>query len=233
MQEVGAALGVSQDAAKMRVFRAINRLRKHLARKDVLITSAALAAVLLADGSPARAYAMEAHNGAHGSGQPPERASQIAFSTMLTVKRARRATAICAVFCGLIVITGTAFLATKSITPGANPLSKQAVVLKTGDVKVAANAGSAATVDLNKPLVLLDKELVGDYYVCPLCKCYYTPDLAGRIGYNEGAPDFHQLVHVRTVPAGYFKFLPEYLGIVDKAVAAAQSARASRPGGGG
>ncbi len=46
MRELGAALGISEDAAKMRVSRALERLRDHLARSGVTCGVAALGALL-------------------------------------------------------------------------------------------------------------------------------------------------------------------------------------------
>jgi RNA polymerase sigma factor (sigma-70 family) len=46
LQEVGAVLGLSENAARMRVDRALEKLRAQLARKGVTSTSAALAVVL-------------------------------------------------------------------------------------------------------------------------------------------------------------------------------------------
>jgi hypothetical protein len=43
---VGSALGVSENAARMRVDRALERLRHELARRGVVSTAAALASVL-------------------------------------------------------------------------------------------------------------------------------------------------------------------------------------------
>src|SRR5207247_1923761 len=46
LKEVGLALGLSENAARMRVERALDKLRARLARKGVTSTSAALALLL-------------------------------------------------------------------------------------------------------------------------------------------------------------------------------------------
>src|SRR5690348_11562707 len=47
-QEVGASLGTSEDAAKMRVSRAVEKLRKFFVRRGVALSAAALGAALTA-----------------------------------------------------------------------------------------------------------------------------------------------------------------------------------------
>jgi len=46
LKETGAALGLSEDAARMRVTRAVEKMRRHLARAGVVLPAAALAALL-------------------------------------------------------------------------------------------------------------------------------------------------------------------------------------------
>src|ERR1035437_426822 len=49
MKEVGAALGGSEDAAKMRVNRAVEKLRTHFARRGVTLTATAIASAVAAN----------------------------------------------------------------------------------------------------------------------------------------------------------------------------------------
>ena len=49
LREVGAALGASEDAARMRVDRALEKLRKFLTRQGVMLSATGLAAVLTAE----------------------------------------------------------------------------------------------------------------------------------------------------------------------------------------
>ena len=46
LKEIGAALGLSEDAARMRVSRSLEKLRRHLAQAGVVLPSAALAGLL-------------------------------------------------------------------------------------------------------------------------------------------------------------------------------------------
>ena len=52
LAEVGRALGASEEAARKRVDRALEKLRQYLARKGITATSGALAAVLVANAAP-------------------------------------------------------------------------------------------------------------------------------------------------------------------------------------
>src|SRR6185503_13699668 len=51
-REVGAALGITEEAAKKRVQRGLEKLRSRLAREGVVISTAALGTTLLAHGAP-------------------------------------------------------------------------------------------------------------------------------------------------------------------------------------
>jgi RNA polymerase sigma factor (sigma-70 family) len=76
MREIGAALGGSEDAAKMRVNRAVEKLRRHLARHGVMTPAAALAAavsahsVQAAPGALAQSISSTAVTIANGSAAP-------------------------------------------------------------------------------------------------------------------------------------------------------------------
>ena len=50
LKETGAALGLSEDAARMRVTRALEKMRRHLARAGVILPAAALAGLLTEKG---------------------------------------------------------------------------------------------------------------------------------------------------------------------------------------
>ncbi len=59
LSEIGAGLGVSEDAARMRVNRALDRLRRFFAARNITLSAAALAALLPLTVRPAPAHAAE------------------------------------------------------------------------------------------------------------------------------------------------------------------------------
>jgi RNA polymerase sigma factor (sigma-70 family) len=70
LQEVGTALGATEDAAKMRLHRALEKLRKFFSQRGVTLSAAALAAVLAANSSiaaPAGFAATISTNAAKGA----------------------------------------------------------------------------------------------------------------------------------------------------------------------
>lgn len=60
LAEIGAGQGISEDAARMRVNRALDRLRRWFAARNVALSAAALAALLPLSVRPAPAHAAEA-----------------------------------------------------------------------------------------------------------------------------------------------------------------------------
>jgi RNA polymerase sigma factor (sigma-70 family) len=60
LAEIGAGQGISEDAARMRVNRALDRLRRFFAARNVALSAAALAAVLPSAVHPAPVHAAEA-----------------------------------------------------------------------------------------------------------------------------------------------------------------------------
>ncbi len=60
LAEIGAGLSISEDAARMRVSRALDRLRRWFAKRNVALSAAALAALLPQAVRPAPAHATEA-----------------------------------------------------------------------------------------------------------------------------------------------------------------------------
>ena len=60
LAEIGAARGISEDAARMRLNRALDRLRRWFAARNVLLSAAALAALLPLAVRPAPAHCAEA-----------------------------------------------------------------------------------------------------------------------------------------------------------------------------
>ena len=60
LAEIGDARGISEDAARMRLNRALERLRRFFARRNVLLSAAALAALLPQAVHPAPAHCAEA-----------------------------------------------------------------------------------------------------------------------------------------------------------------------------
>ena len=89
LAEIGAARGISEDAARMRLNRALDSLRRFFARRDVLLSAAALAALLPQAVHPAPAHCAEAllrpglpPAAAPASGTPAHVIAQGAIHTM-------------------------------------------------------------------------------------------------------------------------------------------------------
>ena len=107
LAEIGAGLGVSEDAARMRVNRALDRLRRFFAKRNVALSAAALAALLPNAVHPAPAHAADllARLPLPNTGDPsaPTHAQTIAQGAIHTMKLHRLrlqlgATAVVAVF---------------------------------------------------------------------------------------------------------------------------------------
>ena len=81
LREVGTALGVSDDTAQKCITRALDRLRKIFARRDVTLSVAALAAIL-----PARAVELAPLTLAHTATQASTSTAIISVSTTALVK---------------------------------------------------------------------------------------------------------------------------------------------------
>ncbi len=92
LRETGAALGLSEDAARMRVGRALDKMRRHLARAGMVVPAAALAALLLensAQAAPASLVAALTHgplSGAAPAALPASRSRDFAKGTLRAMK---------------------------------------------------------------------------------------------------------------------------------------------------
>ena len=108
LAEVGARLGVSENAARMRVARAVERLRRHLAREGAILGSAALAALLA--GHAAQAAPVSAVVLPVSVGLVAAKAAQLA-SGVLHAMSMKTATAFASLFAVAAVVTTVAVAA--------------------------------------------------------------------------------------------------------------------------
>jgi RNA polymerase sigma factor (sigma-70 family) len=136
LRSVGAALGVSQDAARMRVDRALDRLRAALARRGITATATALSSAL-------GAHAMEVI--------PAGLASQVAATALSGAGAASAANGVLAMLSHLqthLVVMKTSYIAA-SITAAlaAVPLVVQHQRLEARQAEVSALRQQAAALD--------------------------------------------------------------------------------------
>lgn len=103
--ELGATLAVSEDAARMRVDRALEKLRQALVRRGVTSTSAALAAGLTAEGALAAPAGLGASITAHALAGAPLASGAVAVKFIGFMSTTKLAVGVA----GLAVIAATAF----------------------------------------------------------------------------------------------------------------------------
>jgi RNA polymerase sigma factor (sigma-70 family) len=125
LAEVGRALGVSEDAAQMRVSRAVDRLRAFFARTGVTrLDACALANVLWANGA-ARAVPRAVLVGAFRAARavPPAGGAAAALARAVAWGRAR-AVAVAAVAATVVGTAGTIYLLERAVLHGpATPIA--------------------------------------------------------------------------------------------------------------
>ncbi len=184
-REVAAALGTSEDGARMRVDRALDKLRRFFAKKSVALSATALAGALTANVAQAAPAGLAATAGATalaGAGGTLTTTSTIVLAKgaiqmmfIAQLKTAALITAACVVVAGSGVIVAKEVLA-----PPATPVSAQAEQksppLDTVTNAAATIAWGAVTNELQAGLVPLGKGAEGDWgkdeesiFFCPKC----------------------------------------------------------------
>jgi hypothetical protein len=173
-QEVATALGTSEDGARMRVDRALDKLRRFFAKKSVALSATALAGALTANAAQAAPAGVTALAGAGGpltttsTKVLAKGAIQMMFIAQL--KTAALITAACVVVAGSGVI-----VAKEGLTPSVAPVSAQAEQksppLATVTNVAATIAWGAVTNELQAGLVPLGSDAATDWiaFSCPTC----------------------------------------------------------------
>lgn len=116
MKEVGLAMGISEDAAKMRISRAVAKLRQLLAGQGVDISPAALAAVVPIYATPAAPASLMAMASSAALGSVAETPALIAKGAlhMMTMAKIKAA----AVVLGIVLMAAAAPLAWLALAQG-------------------------------------------------------------------------------------------------------------------
>ena len=115
-KEVAQALGISEDTAKKRLSRAIERLRAIFARRGVAVPSAALGAVLIANSAPAAPAGLSLAIAAAAVAKAPAAASTVALAkTLLNIMAWAKVKTAAAVVVGVLFAAGTTTVTVQQI----------------------------------------------------------------------------------------------------------------------
>jgi len=131
MREIGAALGASEDAAKMRVNRAVEKLRRFLARRGIVVPVAVLTAAISANSvqSAPAALAKTAVAVALAKGPTASAATLTLSKGVLKIMAWTKARSAIAAGIATLLVTGTATVVVQKISPpvpvSAGPLTVQ------------------------------------------------------------------------------------------------------------
>jgi RNA polymerase sigma factor (sigma-70 family) len=142
-REVGNALGVSEEAARKRISRALERLRQHLTRAGGEALSVAALALLLGKLSQSAPSALIASTAAAATGAASASATALAKGAILMAAISKTKSILAAAVVVLLLSGSAAFLIHLAIPPAANT---QAIptVSPNAPVKVAAAATALA-----------------------------------------------------------------------------------------
>jgi RNA polymerase sigma factor (sigma-70 family) len=143
LRDVGTAMGVSEDAAKQRVCRAIEKLRKSFARRGVTTSSAGVAAFLACAVKPASSKAAETALQAWAASAPAAAVHGVAASAMTIPKVAAGFLVATTLVAGAVAIHA----ASAQNAPSAAPVIAAAAVSSD-----AASSDAAAAPPATQPL---------------------------------------------------------------------------------
>jgi RNA polymerase sigma factor (sigma-70 family) len=131
MKEVGAALGASENAAKMRVNRAVEKLRRFFTRRGIVVPVAVLMAAISANSvqSAPAALARTATTVALAKGTAASSPTLTLIKGVLTIMAWTKAKTAIVAGIGTLLVAGTTIVVVKKISPpitaSANPLAVQ------------------------------------------------------------------------------------------------------------
>jgi uncharacterized protein (TIGR03435 family) len=116
LKEVGQALGVSEDAAKKRVSRALERLRAIFVRRGIVLPAAALAAALAANSAQAAPIGLSSAIAATAVAKAPAAASATALAkTVVKIMAWAKAKTVAIVAVGVLCAAGTTTVTVRQI----------------------------------------------------------------------------------------------------------------------
>lgn len=190
LRETGAALGVSEAAAQMRVVRSLEKLRRFFARRGVTVAGLLLASLLTTRAVQAAPLGCTASvlqaltRQAEWIGMPGGSSPEMPPLGGMKSRFGRRGTPWTAITAALLVIGLTVGLS-RSQLPTRPALSPKAAV------RVKTNLPTVAP-------------MLTGVYICRICRCFYSPARAKAMGYAEGrGPLAHHLVYASKPPVGY------------------------------
>lgn len=154
--EVGAVLSLSADAARMRVTRALERMRAGLARRGVASSAGALATVLAAQSAPAAPASLAFNVASHALSHAGASSATVSLGARL-IQAAKSSSVISWTGTALVMgMAGVAFYVLKPADPAAAPVDdRMQIALARPDAETSAQAkgsiSSSSPIPANRP----------------------------------------------------------------------------------